>query len=400
MRYLPIFAGVMMATAFSLSVLYDGGDVARAAWLTGDELLGMFAGFASVALPAIFFASAIARRGVPRGITRMTSTDRGVELDLDDGRTVMVARARVRGGFVDKLPGNRSRVSLELAGGVTDGDRVVLEVNDDEAAALGDLVGAAPRFVMSADGWVLGATLSAGSAAVGWVLGALVFSRIERVAEALAITQPDGEGFALGVAAAAIGLVRALSAAAFSAADVIVGIDGLRIEGALRKRFIPFSSIRSVKHDALGVHLRLSGGERVRLGAPGLDRDRARSLVSMIEERISDTMSEPASPRVPGLAQGSVGAWRRAIEEAIHGTDYRGGAMSNESLARSLGTPGLSAEERVATAIALLARGEEPARIRIAACGVADDSTRAALERLAEGEADDAALEALLAKQR
>src|SRR5512139_2842687 len=145
MRYLPIFAGTILATAFSLSVLYDGGDVARAAWLTGNELLGMFAGFASVALPAIFFASAIARRGVPRRILRMEKSDRGLELVLDDGRVVVVAADRVRSGFIDRLPGGRSRVSLELAGGVTDGDRVVLELSDDEADVLSDFVGAAPR---------------------------------------------------------------------------------------------------------------------------------------------------------------------------------------------------------------------------------------------------------------
>src|SRR5690349_20611104 len=153
MRYLPIFAGLILATAFSLSVLYDGGDVARAAWMTGDELLGMFGGFGLVALPAIFVASAFARRGVPRGIVRLTRHARAIDVALEDGRLVHVPLSRVRSGFMDDLGNGRTRVSLELAGGVTDGDRVVIEIDREAAAAFADVVGAAPRFTLGAEGW-------------------------------------------------------------------------------------------------------------------------------------------------------------------------------------------------------------------------------------------------------
>lgn len=394
MRYLPIFAGLILATAFSLSVLYDGGDVARAAWMTGDELLGMFGGFGLVALPAIFVASAFARRGIARGVVRLTRHARAIDLALEDGRVVHVPLSRVRSGFMDELDDGRSRVSLELAGGVTDGDRIVLEVDRETAASFADVIGAAPRFTLGPEGWTTGALLSLASIATGSAIGAAVFARVERVMETIGGTSVDGHGFEIGLMVAAVGVVRALVAAATSAPDLVVGIDGVRIEGALRKRFIPFASIEKASRDAFGLALELTDGERIRLSSSAIDADRARTILALIAERSGDT--SPDSPRVAGPRHGSIGAWREAIQEAISGAGYRGGTVSNEALARSLGTPGLSSEERVATAIALLARGEEPSRIRIAACGVAEDSTRAALERLAEGEADDAALEALL----
>ena len=178
MRYLPIFAGVVLSTIFSLSVLTDGGEVARAAWTTGDELLGMFGGFGLIALPAIFLASAFARRGVPRVLYRTRIQSKGIDLYLEGGKRVHLAASRIRGGFVDELPDGQTRVSLELAGGVTDGDRVVIEADRETAASLAELVGPAPRFVLGAESWSWGATLSAISILGGVVIGTFAFERV------------------------------------------------------------------------------------------------------------------------------------------------------------------------------------------------------------------------------
>lgn len=398
MRYLPIFAGVILATAFSLSVLTDGGDVARAAWTTGEELLGMFGGFGLVALPAIFVASAFARRGVAKKIFAVRVQPRGIDLYVEGGKRVHLAAARVRGGFVDDLGEDRLRVSLELAGGVTDGDRVVIEAGRGEAEPFLRLIGPAPRFELGADAWRWGAALSGVSILAGWILGSMLFERVKHAVAHIGITQPDGAGFSIGTTIAAIGLVRGLLALAVTAREVTVGIDGIRIEGALRKRFVSFESIARAAADRFGVALDLRSGERIRLGSPVVDAARARTLSALIAERLTD--AAPSSPRVPlALHEGEVKAWRQAIEETTRGSGYRSSSLSSEALSLSLEAPGLSAEERVATAIALLARGEEPHRIRIAAASMADESTKAALERLAEGEADDEALEALLVKR-
>ncbi len=398
MRYLPIFAGVVLSTIFSLSVLTDGGDVARAAWTTGDELLGMFGGFGLVALPAIFLASAFARRGVPRILYRTRIQPKGIDLYLEGGKKVHLSAARIRGGFVDDLTDGTARVSLELAGGVTDGDRVVIETDRETAAAIAELIGPAPRFVLGADSWLWGAALSVASIMAGTGIGIFAFERVREAVERAGVVHSAGAGFSVGMTVAAIGLVRLALAAAVSGHEVTVGVDGLRVEGAMRRRFIPFESIRRVLPDPFGVVIELDDMTAVRLGGPGVDPDRVRTLAALIEARCAET--GPATPRVAvALEQGGVHAWREAIVESTRGSGYRVGSVSSETLADALRAPGLSSQERVATAIALLARGEEPARIRIAAAGVADDATRAALERLAEGEADDAALEALLVKR-
>lgn len=398
MRYLPIFAGMILATAFALSVLTDGGDVARAAWKTGEELLGMFGGFGLVALPAIFVASAFARRGVAKRILATRPQAKGVDLLLEGERRVHLAAARVRGGFVDDLDSGRVRVSLELAGGVTDGDRIVIEAERHEAAPFLGLIGPAPRFELGAEGWRWGAALSAVSIVAGASLGELVFERVKHAAQLAGVDGASGAGFSLGMIVAAIGFVRGALAVAMAAREVTVGIDGIRIEGAIRKRFIAFEEIHSAQADTFGVVLDLEDGERLRLGSPGVEPARARTLAALISERLTE--AAPSSPRVPiALGDGEVRAWRQAIEDTTRGAGYRGNAESSEALSDSLAAPGLSPEERVATAIALLARGEEPERIRVAAASVADESTKAALERLAEGEADDEALETLLVRR-
>jgi hypothetical protein len=398
MRYLPIFAGVVLATVFSLSVLTDGGDVARAAWTTGNELLGMFGGFGLIALPAIFLASAFARRGVPRICYRIRVVPKGIDLYLERGKKVHLANARIRSGFVDDLPDGRARVSLELAGGVTDGDRVVVETDRETADSIAASIGPAPRFDLAAESWAWGAGLSAASVLAGAGIGTFAFERVREAIERAGAFQPQGAGFSVGMTVAAIGLVRVALAAVMSGQEVTVGIDGLRIEGALRKRFIAFESIDSVALETFGLTLVLVDGTKLRLGGPGVDADRLATLANMIEARRAET--GPATPRVAAVLQeGEVHKWREAIEESTRGSGYRVGSVSSEALSDALSAPGLSSQERVATAIALLARGEEPSRIRVAAAGVANDSTRAALERLAEGEADDAALEALLVKR-
>ncbi len=402
LRYVPVFIGAILAGAFSLSILHDGGDIARAAWTTGDELLGLFGGFGLVAFPAIFLASAFARRGVPRRILRVRDAGDAVQLDLEGRRRILLDKGRVRSGHVHPVSDRVTRISLELAGGVTDGDRVVLDL-DPEAAALVEarFLGARARLDLTSESWALGGTLSAASVLTGIAAGGWLIERLHLAMAAHGLAEDaaaSGAGLSAGIMVAAVGLVRAVLALALAAPAVVAGIDGLSIEGAFRRRFVPYRDVASVALARWGISIRLRDGRRVRVGSLGLDAARARALLHFVEAHLSE--AAPASPRVPALAPGTAAEWRRAIVEATASGGYRDAALSNEALASALVAPGLDAESRVATAIALLARGEGPSSIRVAATAVAEDTTRDALERLAEGEADDAALEALLLRRR
>jgi hypothetical protein len=402
-RYLPIFAGTILATAFTLSVLYDGTDIARAAWVTGDELLGMFGGFGLVVLPVVFLVSAVLRRGVRRRILRMNAGAETIDLILERGRRAVLSTERIRSGYAQALPFGRVRLSLELSGGVTDGDRVIFELDGAEAAPLLErFVGRAPRFELVSSSWWFGSSLTAASVAVGAAIAHALGGRLAEVVDRFPFPgelSSVGPGFTLGLTVAAVGFVRALVAMAASPPDVVLGVDGVRVEGVVRRRFFPYASITAARATPHALLLDLQSGDTVLVPAPGAGRARMRALAEAVAARIGESV--PSSARLPSLSDVSVGKWREAIVAgAAGGTGYREASISNEALERSLLGPGLTCEARVATAIALLARGEEPTHIRVAASAVADDTTRALLERLAEGEADDAALETLLLRKR
>jgi hypothetical protein len=217
--------------------------------------------------------------------------------------------------------------------------------------------------------------------------------------------------------------------------EVVVGTDGVALEGFGKRRFIAYSRVRRVARDPRGVRLYLNDGVSVLLPTlvdanapmpvtPGVDapfdpgtvrrgipsgvplddlyrRDLARR--EALVERIEQAMSARGQSRVSQvqLAQldrqrRTLPAWREDLRAllAVEGSGYRGAALGSDQLAEVVEDAGAPAERRVAAAIALSGNGdvESKRRVRIAAQACVEEDLRAALEHAAEGEIEEAEL--------
>jgi hypothetical protein len=217
--------------------------------------------------------------------------------------------------------------------------------------------------------------------------------------------------------------------------EVIVGTDGVALEGFGKRRFVSYSRVRRVARDPRGVRLYLNDGVSVLLptladaNAPlpvtaGVDatfdptsaprgiprgvsvdelyrKDLARR--EALFERIEQAMAARGQSRVSQvqLAQldrqrRSLPAWRKDLRAllAVEGSGYRGAALGSDQLAEVVEDAGAPAERRVAAAIALSSKGDPEARrrVRVAVEACADHDLRAALEHAAEGEIEEAEL--------
>ena len=225
--------------------------------------------------------------------------------------------------------------------------------------------------------------------------------------------------------------------------EVIVGTDGVALEGFGRRRFVSYSRVRRVARDPRGVRLYLNDGVSMLLptlaesGAPlpvtpGMDapfdpasvkrgiprgvpvgdlyrKDLARR--EALFERIEKAMQARGQSRVSQvqLAQldrqrRSLPEWRKALRAllAIEGSGYRGAALGSDQLAEVVEDAGAPAERRVAAAIALSGKGDPEARrrVRVAVEACADQDLRAALEHAAEGEIEEAELHRAMKQRR
>lgn len=238
------------------------------------------------------------------------------------------------------------------------------------------------------------------------------------------------------VALTALSVVGVRSIARFlRRREVIVGTDGVALEGFGKRRFVSYSCVRRVARDPRGVRLYLNDGVSVLLptivdanaplpvtagvGAPldpasvkrGIPRgvsveDLYRKDLARREalfERIEQAMQARGQSRVSQvqLAQldrqrRSLPAWRKDLRAllAVEGSGYRGAALGSDQLAEVVEDAGAPAERRVAAAIALSSKGDLEARrrVRVAVEACADQDLRAALEHAAEGEIDEAEL--------
>ncbi|MEP7124364.1 MAG: hypothetical protein ABJE95_25780 [Byssovorax sp.] len=225
--------------------------------------------------------------------------------------------------------------------------------------------------------------------------------------------------------------------------EVIVGTDGVALEGFGKRRFVSYSRVRRVARDPRGVRLYLNDGVSVLLptltdaNAPlpvtaGVDapfdpasaprglprgvsidalyrKDLARR--EALFERIEQAMQARGQSRVPQvqLAQldrqrRTLPAWRKDLRAllAVEGSGYRGAALGSDQLAEVVEDAGAPAERRVAAAIALSSKGDPEARrrVRVAVEACADEDLRAALEHAAEGEIEEAELERVVKARR
>jgi hypothetical protein len=225
--------------------------------------------------------------------------------------------------------------------------------------------------------------------------------------------------------------------------EVVVGTDGVALEGVGRRRFIAYARVSRIARDPRGVRLYLKDGVSVLLpsladaNAPlpvtaGVDAafDPASvkrgiphrvSVEALFRQdvirrealfaRIDQAMRARGRSRVSHvqLAQldrrsRSVPAWREDLRAllAVEGSGYRGAALGPDQLAEVVEDAGAPTERRVAAAVALSGKGDEEARrrVRVAVEACADQDLRAALEHAAEGEIEEAELHRAMKQRR
>jgi len=407
-RYLPVYIGLMLSTAFTLSVLYDSSDTGAAAYRAGGDLLGLYGGFGAIVLPFILLATARLRRGRPQPITAVDVQPGAIRLRVSGRRrerTISIANRGVKSAYAFATESGRMRVSLELEGGPTDGDRVDLDLarSDAEPIAL-RFAAKAPHLDLSRSGFGAGLAVWAVSLQLGFAAAWLLMQQIETRIAGYPHGAPAGveaSDWLIGLTVTAVGLFGAIGNLMLSPTTVVVGVDGLRVESFARKRFIPFSALSTVRRRWFGIEI-VTHTERLRRIAPGVDRARIDYLLALCEQRRDEVAQHRAV--LPELAPGPLGdavkRWREAILGRVDVASYRAASMSRDDLAGTLTSPAVPPEGRIAAALALTAQGESDARenIRLAATQLADERTRAILEDLADEEADAALIDVRLAR--
>lgn len=391
-RYLPVFIGVVLATAFTLSVLYDTAEIALVAWSGGADLLGLYGGFGAVVLPFLFVASGAWRRGRRQPVTWAELHGDHLTIELGSGRKLEIPTSRVRSAYTCDAPRGRTRISLELEGGLTDGDRMVLELEPRFAEPIAAaFTGDSTKLDLAREGTSTSAVIHAAAIALGIAAASFLMFRIERVLPA--VDPSDATNWWLGLAVACAGFSHAVMTLLSTPPTVAVGVDGVCVEGIVRKRFIPFADMVDVRAAWLGIIFRTRDSSHY-VFAPGVGEARVATLLSRTRARLVDTATAQSA-----TSPASVRELRVALEKSLEPSTYRVAPSTDATLGESLLAPGLTRRARFAAAATLAARGDrEP--IRIAASAVADETTRALLERLAEDEADLESIEAAMERAR
>jgi hypothetical protein len=224
---------------------------------------------------------------------------------------------------------------------------------------------------------------------------------------------------ALCVPAGVLGLIAARALAGFlGRREAVVGADGVAVEARGRRTFVPYSAITDVARTKHGVTLGMQNGSHLELPiqarvlaplpagaepAPaGATSREALHRRELLFDRISTALASSngcvssAPLDVLDRRTRSVDAWRDALRAQLDRTGtYRGPHLTAEQLLDVVADSRAFPERRIAAAVALSAAddAEQRRRVRIAADACADDDLRAAIERAAEGEIDEPALE-------
>jgi hypothetical protein len=230
----------------------------------------------------------------------------------------------------------------------------------------------------------------------------------------LAAAEPLGSAGALMAVGAAFGVAWFLVISRFGVPDrVIVGHDGIALEGPRRARFLPYDRILDATPAVDGVALHLDDGTHAflrllkpRVGRPlDLGLRRRDHLLARIQAELTARRGGEAEPLGAALLdrQGrSVAAWRRALQELCAREDagYRKASIDPDHLLRILEARDTSTERRVSAALALSATRDPGLRrrVRVVIDTCADEELRAAIEAAAEGAPDEQAFERTLTR--
>lgn len=182
---------------------------------------------------------------------------------------------------------------------------------------------------------------------------------------------------------------------------LVVGLDGVRVAGVVRSRFVPYRDIERVRRtgeERRRIVLETSGGVVV-LSCIESSEEEVDALVARIEEGRARATAGHAPPLDQLDRRGrALQAWLGALRElALGEKGFRGAALSDDDLDDVLSDPEAPLERRLGAALILRARGSDARdRIRVAAATSAERRVRVALEAAAADEVDHDALERAL----
>jgi hypothetical protein len=188
-------------------------------------------------------------------------------------------------------------------------------------------------------------------------------------------------------------------------ARLTIGADGVIVHQAFRDRFLPFAQIASVTATSEAVVFHLEGGAQVRAKARHLTREQhleVESRIARAREVWRDGAAEASALATLDRNGRSSEAWREALAGLLRRDQgYRESRVTREQLLAAVSSASASAERRLGAALALRATGDDEVKLclRVAAEACANRKLRVALEKVAEGESDEAAIEEAIAAE-
>lgn len=190
----------------------------------------------------------------------------------------------------------------------------------------------------------------------------------------------------------------------FGPAELVIGADGLIVRRFLRDRFVRWADLVSTDVRANGVVLTLANGRALRAKARHLGPDARAQLSGRIDEALAvwrrgGDDAEPAARL--GRRGRSLTAWRQEVARALAAdARYREAPVPRDAVVRVLESAAAPVGRRLGAALALAdASSDERERVRAVARGTAEPRLRVALESIAAGTPDEAAIEALTAAE-
>ncbi len=179
---------------------------------------------------------------------------------------------------------------------------------------------------------------------------------------------------------------------------LVVGADGVEIEGPFRKRFFPRKEIFGVEkiRDHVSILLRGRGDDVREVKLPVESFDRGEAVLRHIRGALeSETEEVGAAAAVLARGGDSIAAWRERLRKLVAPAEgYRNRTVPVDTLLKTAGDVDAAAELRIGAALAIAQSGDEDARrrLRIATEAIANEPVRLALEAAAESEAEDEAI--------
>lgn len=412
-RYLPYVIGGAIALLFGSSVVHDNQDLAHCSWAGGGDFLAVFADLGRVFLGPLFAASALFRRGIRR-IVRIERLDAEGVFGVDEtGRAIAIPKSAVRSVFRYALGDGTDAVVIETVAGVMrfgfPGDRITLTVDPATARELEAKLRTEETVpvVLGTRAPRAGGAIAAASLVLGVLVGVLLYKWIAGVAHALPrapsylpVSADASAGWLGGLVITSVGLVHAVLATLVRPPPITLSADAVHVGGLLAVN-VSFKSIAQVSVRGRSLSLHLDDETVVTRRFLTVDPRKLEGLATEIRRRVAEASG--AEAQVPsGLERRDqpVRDWERAIATRARAGRYRAGAFDPNELETCLRSAIAPRDVRVGAALAL-AHSIEPAdrsRLRVVAEDLPPPSLRALVAQLADGEVEDEAIEAALAR--